>query len=198
MGHLAPPGRRRRWRRVLPCRHGSPIIADGLRNLCEYGRGRCPSRRLLPTPHLGRKIAPRSSVARLTRSVNGCTDASAEVAELAEGDGEFVAEPFGLVLNAVVRWNTRYLVAAVARLRSVGRGTGDGGVARLSPLEDRHINFLGRCLFTIKAADPVRACVPSGARRVSRASGIDGGAPGPLGDSLHPVRGRVSDGAGPR
>lgn len=60
----------------------------------------------------------------------------------------------GLVLNAVVLWNTRYLDAAVARLRAEGHDIKDEDVARLSPLRDWHINFLGRCLFNIKAGDP--------------------------------------------
>ncbi|MFE5092615.1 Tn3 family transposase [Streptomyces sp. NPDC056638] len=47
----------------------------------------------------------------------------------------------GLVLHAVVLWNTRYLDAAVARLRAEGHDIKDEDVARLSPLKDRHINF---------------------------------------------------------
>ena len=39
----------------------------------------------------------------------------------------------GLVLNAVVLWNTRYLDAAVARLRAEGHDIKDEDVARLSP-----------------------------------------------------------------
>ncbi len=58
------------------------------------------------------------------------------------------------MLNAVVLWNTRYLDAAVARLRAEGQDIRDEGVARLSPLKDRHISFLGRCLFNIKAGGP--------------------------------------------
>lgn len=50
----------------------------------------------------------------------------------------------GLVLNAVVLWNTRYLDAAVTRLRAKSHDTKDEDAARLSPLKDRHINFLGR------------------------------------------------------
>lgn len=38
----------------------------------------------------------------------------------------------GLVLNAAVLWNTRYLGAAVARLRAEGHGIKDEDVARLS------------------------------------------------------------------
>ncbi|MGW0909510.1 Tn3 family transposase [Streptomyces sp. NPDC002853] len=45
----------------------------------------------------------------------------------------------------------RYPDAAVARLRAEGHDMKNEGVARLSPLKDRHINFLGRYLFNIKA-----------------------------------------------
>ncbi|WP_406529582.1 Tn3 family transposase [Streptomyces sp. I8-5] len=66
----------------------------------------------------------------------------------------------GLVLNAVVLWNTRYLDAAVARLRAAGHDIKDEDVARLSQLKDRHINFLGRYLFNIKASGPGQGLRP--------------------------------------
>jgi TnpA family transposase len=50
----------------------------------------------------------------------------------------------GLVLNAVVLWNTRYMDAALAALRACGWSVRDEDVARLSPLGFRHVNFLGR------------------------------------------------------
>ncbi len=53
----------------------------------------------------------------------------------------------GLVLNAVVLWNTRYIDAAVAALRSSGYPVSDEDAARLSPLGDKHINMLGRYAF---------------------------------------------------
>lgn len=68
-----------------------------------------------------------------------------------EGQEDQLAS-LGLVLNAAVLWNTRYLDAAVARLRAEGHDVKDKDVARRSPLKDRHINFLGRYLFNIKAS----------------------------------------------
>ncbi|GGO96908.1 hypothetical protein GCM10012280_57470 [Wenjunlia tyrosinilytica] len=65
-----------------------------------------------------------------------------------------------LVLNAVVLWNTRYLDAAVAQLRAEGHDIKDEDVARLSPLKDRHITFLGRYLFNIKAGGPGQGLRP--------------------------------------
>lgn len=53
----------------------------------------------------------------------------------------------GLVLNAVVLWNTRYLDASVVALRAAGHQISDEGVARLSPLISAHINTLGRYAF---------------------------------------------------
>ena len=54
----------------------------------------------------------------------------------------------GLVLNAVVLWNTRYTDAAVTALRSSGHPVADEDAARLSPLGDKHVNVLGRYSFT--------------------------------------------------
>ncbi|MFF2133602.1 hypothetical protein ACFVW1_51450 [Streptomyces olivochromogenes] len=41
-----------------------------------------------------------------------------------------------------------------------GQGSKDEDVARLSPLKDRHINFLGRYLFNIKAGGPGQGLRP--------------------------------------
>ena len=54
----------------------------------------------------------------------------------------------GLVLNAVVLWNTRYTDAALGQLRTAGGGVEDADAARLSPLADAHVNMLGRYAFT--------------------------------------------------
>ena len=58
----------------------------------------------------------------------------------------------GLVLNAVILWNTRYMDAALDHLRSEGLDVKDEDVARLSPLGDKHINVQGRYHFTITDA----------------------------------------------
>ncbi|MFJ8075523.1 hypothetical protein ACIQ7Q_16675 [Streptomyces sp. NPDC096176] len=41
-----------------------------------------------------------------------------------------------------------------------GHDIKDEDVARLSPLKDRHVNFLGRCLCNIKARGPGRGLRP--------------------------------------
>ena len=58
----------------------------------------------------------------------------------------------GLVVNALVLWNTRYMDAALSHLRSQGVETKPEDVARLSPLADKHFNVLGRYHFTVTDA----------------------------------------------
>ena len=56
----------------------------------------------------------------------------------------------GLVVNAVVLWNTRYLDAAQAR--ASGAVVKPEDVERLSPLLLDHVNVLGRYEFALKAS----------------------------------------------
>lgn len=53
----------------------------------------------------------------------------------------------GLVLNAIVLFNTRYLDAALTELRSGGYEVRDDDAARLSPFVRHHVNMLGRYSF---------------------------------------------------
>jgi len=55
----------------------------------------------------------------------------------------------GLIVNALVLWNTRYMDAALSHLRSQGTEIEPEDVARLSPLADKHFNMLGRYHFTV-------------------------------------------------
>lgn len=55
----------------------------------------------------------------------------------------------GLVLNAVVLFNTRYMDAAVTKLRGDGFEVREEDVARLSPFVRDHINMLGRYSFQL-------------------------------------------------
>jgi len=59
----------------------------------------------------------------------------------------------GLVVNAIILWNTIYMDAALSELRDEGFGVREDDVARLSPLGHEHINMLGRYAFTLP--DPV-------------------------------------------
>ena len=56
----------------------------------------------------------------------------------------------GLVVNAVVLWNTRYLDAALAQVRGSGAVVKPEDEERLSPLLLDHVNVLGRYEFTLK------------------------------------------------
>lgn len=62
----------------------------------------------------------------------------------------------GLVLNAVILWNTRYIDAALTALREQGHPIEDADAARLSPLGDAHINVHGRYTFTALSDDTLR------------------------------------------
>jgi TnpA family transposase len=55
----------------------------------------------------------------------------------------------GLVVNAVILWNTIYMAAALEQLRSEGYVVRPEDVARLSPLATHHINVLGRYAFLL-------------------------------------------------
>lgn len=55
----------------------------------------------------------------------------------------------GLVVNAIILWNTIYMDAALDQLRVEGFDVRDEDVARLSPLAHEHINMLGRYAFTL-------------------------------------------------
>lgn len=72
-----------------------------------------------------------------------------------EGQEDQVAAP-GLVLNAVVPWNTRYLDAIVESLRGSGQPVRDEAAARLSPLGHAHLNCLGRYALTTQPPAELR------------------------------------------
>jgi hypothetical protein len=55
----------------------------------------------------------------------------------------------GLVLNALVLCNARYMDAALDRLRAEGFDVRSEDVARLSPFVRHHINMLGRYSFLL-------------------------------------------------
>lgn len=58
----------------------------------------------------------------------------------------------GLVVNAIVLWNTRYMDAALQHLRQTGVDVSPDDVARLSPLSYEHINLIGRYHFGLPDA----------------------------------------------
>jgi TnpA family transposase len=58
----------------------------------------------------------------------------------------------GLVVNAIVLWNTRYMDAALRHLRDAGADVSPDDVERLSPLARDHINLVGRYHFGLPDA----------------------------------------------
>jgi hypothetical protein len=55
----------------------------------------------------------------------------------------------GLVVNAIVLWNTRYMVKAIEELRKTGIAISDDAIPRLAPLGSDHINIVGRYSFNL-------------------------------------------------
>ncbi|GAB3308594.1 Tn3 family transposase [Hymenobacter tenuis] len=55
----------------------------------------------------------------------------------------------GLVVNALVLWNTRYLQQALVQHQETGGEVLEEDIARLSPLLHEHVNMLGRYDFTL-------------------------------------------------
>jgi TnpA family transposase len=55
----------------------------------------------------------------------------------------------GLVVNAIVLWNTRYIEVALDDLKRSGARVSPVDVARLSPLLHEHVNMLGKYDFTL-------------------------------------------------
>ncbi len=74
----------------------------------------------------------------------------------------------GLVLNAIVLFNTRYMDAALTQLRADGFDVRDEDVARLSPFVRHHINMMGRYSFHLPE-------MPGGLRPLNPAHEVVGG-----------------------
>jgi TnpA family transposase len=55
----------------------------------------------------------------------------------------------GLVVNAIILWNTIYMDAVIKHLRQQGFAVRDEDLARLSPLGFEHINMLGHYIFSL-------------------------------------------------
>lgn len=107
---------------------------------------------------MNRQLTVRESRHRLARAI--CHGGRGQIRQAYREGQEDQLAALGLVLNAVALWNTRYLDATVAQLRAEGLDIKDEDIARLSPLKDRHINFMGRYLFNIKASGPGQGLRP--------------------------------------
>jgi hypothetical protein len=76
----------------------------------------------------------------------------------------------GLVLNAIVLFNTRYLDAAITELRAGGHEVPDEGTARLSPFGRLPTSTSWAATAAARPARLARACGP---RRDPSAAGLD-------------------------
>lgn len=58
-------------------------------------------------------------------------------------------DALGLVVNAIVIWNTKYIEVALDAIKKAGQPAFDPDVQRLSPLGYEHINIMGRYSFVL-------------------------------------------------
>ncbi len=55
----------------------------------------------------------------------------------------------GLVVNAIILWNTRYIERALAQFEQIGLDVRPEDVERIWPIGFQHINMLGRYSFDL-------------------------------------------------
>jgi TnpA family transposase len=96
---------------------------------------------------IGARLNLHESRQRLARRI--CHGQKGELRQPYREGQEDQLGALGLVLNAIVLWNTRYLDAVLLRLRAEGYPVRDEDVERLSPLGYEHINLLGRYHFAL-------------------------------------------------
>jgi TnpA family transposase len=107
---------------------------------------------------MNRQLTVQESRHRLGRKI--CHGNRGQIRQAYREGQEDQLAALGLVLNAVVLWNTRYLDAIVEQLRESGQSVRDEDVSRLSPLGHAHLNCLGRYAFTARAVDGLRPLRP--------------------------------------
>jgi TnpA family transposase len=111
---------------------------------------------------LGRQLSIQESRHRLARKI--CHGGGGKIRQAYREGQEDQLAALGLVVNAVVLWNSTYLSAIVDHLRAQGwtstEGVGvtDEDVARLSPLGHAHLNCLGR--YAITSSSPSQGLRP--------------------------------------
>jgi TnpA family transposase len=119
--------------------------------------------RIAKTTHLLRYLDDESYRRRILIQLNRGEGRHAVARRICHGQGGEIRKRYrdgqeeqltalGLVTNAVVLWNTIYMEAALEQLRAEGFEVRAEDVARLSPLQTRHINMLGRYAFLLAEA----------------------------------------------
>jgi TnpA family transposase len=107
---------------------------------------------------LGEQLSVQESRHRLARKI--CHGNAGKIRQAYREGQEDQLAALGLVLNAVVLWNSTYLSAIVDQPRAQGVPIKDEDVARLSPLGHAHLNCLGR--YPIASSAPERGLRPLG------------------------------------
>lgn len=117
---------------------------------------------------MNRQLTVQESRHALARKI--CHGDRGQIREAYREGQEDQLAALGLVLDAVVLWNTRYLDAIVTELRCSGIPVADADVARLSPLGRAHLNVLGRYSFTASQSPTGLRPLRPGGRRTPRPS----------------------------
>ncbi|MGW3368511.1 Tn3 family transposase [Streptosporangium canum] len=115
---------------------------------------------------LGKQLSVQESRHRLARKI--CHGNAGRIRQAYREGQEDQLAALGLVVNAVVLWNSRYLSAIVEQLRARGVPVKDEDVARLSPLGHAHLTCLGR--YAIASSAPDKGLRPLGAAALPEAS----------------------------
>ena len=89
----------------------------------------------------------------------------------------------GLVVNAIVLWNTRYMDAVLSKLQADGDAIADADARRLSPLVHKHLNFSVGTTFPFPGTSEAGYCASYGTRTLDlRRSGCSRSAGLGIGD----------------
>ncbi|MBN6058608.1 Tn3 family transposase, partial [Nonomuraea sp. RK-328] len=115
---------------------------------------------------LGKQLSVQESRHRLARKI--CHGNAGKIRQAYREGQEDQLAVLGLVLNAVVLWNSTYLSAIVDQLRAQGVPVKDEDLARLSPLGHAHLNCLGR--YAIASSAPDKGLRPLGAAALPEVS----------------------------
>lgn len=108
--------------------------------------------RLAAEPPTAARSRPRPTSRKAATPSRGRSSTAGRTGQLYQSYHEGMEDQLGalgLVLNAIVLFNTCYLDAALARLRADGFDVREEDAARLSPFTRHHINMLGRYSFQL-------------------------------------------------
>lgn len=133
-------------------RHGGSLSSLG-RAVAEYGR-------VEKTLYLLRYVDDEAYRQRILRQINRGEQRHSVARVIFHGQKGELRQKYregmedqlgalGLVMNAVVLWNTRYMQVILEQLRREGYTVREEDVARLTPLVHEHVNMLGRYDFTL-------------------------------------------------